>query len=163
MMMGTKGRYAVMAMVDLARMPADMPVTLAEISDRQEIALSYLEQLFNKLRRRGLVKSVRGPGGGYILARHPSHIPIADIVAAVRESLKMTRCHHAGGGCLSDNTRCLTHDLWEGLEERIDAYLRSVTLEDVCRRRVAPSRKHEALSAMDTLGVYDASPSISRL
>ncbi|HIP09470.1 MAG TPA: Rrf2 family transcriptional regulator, partial [Rhodospirillales bacterium] len=92
MKLSTKGRYAVMAMVDLARQGANRPVTLAEIAERQDISLSYLEQLFGKLRKGAQVKSVRGPGGGYMLTRHPSEMRIADIIVAVDEPIKATRC-----------------------------------------------------------------------
>lgn len=136
MMLGTKGRYAVTAMVDIARYGQGKPVTLADISRRQEIALSYLEQLFGKLKRAGIVKSVRGPGGGYVLAHEARNTIIADIVLAVEESIKMTRCGHIEGGCMTDKARCLTHDLWEGLEGRIFEYLNSITLQDICERKL---------------------------
>lgn len=140
MMLSTKGRYAVMAMVDLAQMSQGTPVSLAEIAARQEITLSYLEQIFARLRRAKLIFSVRGPGGGYVLAREMSDITVRDIISAVQESTKMTRCDHSDNGCLSDKSRCLTHGLWAGLEEQIDRYLESISLEDICQRRI---RKHE--------------------
>ena len=135
MKLSTKGRYAVMAMADLAIQSGGRPVSLADIADRQEISLSYLEQLFGKLRRSGLVKSVRGPGGGYLLSRAASEIRISDVIAAVDEPISATRCSDAGG-CHSDKARCLTHDLWQALSYQIHLYLSSVTLADVCARRV---------------------------
>lgn len=135
MMLGTKSRYAVMAMVDLARRGGEEPVTLAQLAEAQDIPLPYLEQIFSQLRKGGLVESVRGPGGGYTLARDASQMPIADIVAAVDESLKMTRCGKAEGGCLATKARCLTHDLWEGLSDHIANYLQGITLSDVCQKK----------------------------
>lgn len=137
MKLSTKGRYAVMAMADLADNSSGKPVTLAEVAERQEISLSYLEQLFGKLRRGGLVASVRGPGGGYLLARDPRAMRIADIIMAVDEPIKATRCTPGSPvGCHSHKGRCLTHDLWEELGNQIYLYLSSVTLADVCERRV---------------------------
>ncbi|MFC3069901.1 Rrf2 family transcriptional regulator [Phenylobacterium soli] len=137
MRLSTKGRYAVMAMVDLARRESEAvrAVALADIATRQEISLSYLEQLFARLRRRGLVKSARGPGGGYRLARGAAETSIADIVHAVDEPLRATRCS-AGKGCMVKGERCLTHDLWADLGERIEDYLASVTLADVAMGRL---------------------------
>ncbi len=135
MKLGTRGRYAVMAMVDLGLNDGVHPVRLADVSDRQEIPLSYLEQLFSRLRRHGLVRSVRGPGGGYLLA-HPAHrISIMDVVAAVDEPTQVTRCQSESPsrGCMANRTRCRTHDLWAGLGDHIETYLDGVTLEDVCR------------------------------
>lgn len=137
MKLGTKGRYAVMAMVDLAKYSDKKPITLSEIATRQEISLSYLEQLFAKLRRAGLVKSVRGPGGGYKLAFGIESIRISDVIRAVDEPIKVTRCDpERREGCLSKHTRCLTHDLWEELGQHIHLFLSSITLEDVCEGRV---------------------------
>ena len=120
MILGTKARYAVMAMVELAGRDSGKPITLAELAASQEITVPYLEQLFAKLRQAGLVKSVRGPGGGYILAKTSDEVLVSEVITAVDESLKMTRCeNHGGGGCLSSKTRCMTHHLWEGLEQRI--------------------------------------------
>jgi len=135
--LSTKGRYAVMAMVDLAVHSNGRPVALAEIADRQEISQSYLEQLFGKLRKGGLVASVRGPGGGYLLARDPGDTRVADIVMAVDEPLAATRCTPGSPqGCHSHKGRCMTHDLWEELGNQIYLYLSSVSLADVCERRV---------------------------
>lgn len=140
MMLTTKGRYAVMAMVDLSSQCCGKPVTLSDIATRQEIALPYLEQIFAKLRRSGLVNSVRGPGGGYQLARGAEDIFVSDIIAAVDESIKMTRCEHrAAAGCMGKKVRCLTHDLWEGLGNQIYNYLRAISLRDICDRQVSPA------------------------
>jgi Rrf2 family transcriptional regulator, iron-sulfur cluster assembly transcription factor len=140
--LSTKGRYAVMAMADLAQRSGGRPVALAEVAVRQEISLSYLEQLFGRLRRGGLVKSVRGPGGGYMLARDPEQMRIADIIIAVDEPIKATRCTPGSpNGCHSHRGRCLTHDLWEELGNQIYLYLSSVTLADVCQRRVLGSNR----------------------
>ncbi len=137
MRLSTKGRYAVMAMVDLAMHSNGKPVALAEIADRQEISQSYLEQLFGKLRKGGLVASVRGPGGGYLLARVPGDTRVADIVMAVDEPLAATRCTPGSPqGCHSHKGRCMTHDLWEELGNQIYLYLSSVSLADVCEKRV---------------------------
>lgn len=134
MILGTKARYAVMAMVELAGRDAGKPVGLAELAQAQEITVPYLEQIFSKLRKQGLVISVRGPGGGYALARAASDIPISDIVQAVDESLRMTRCEsHSKEGCMSTKARCITHDLWEGLGAQIYNYLHSMSLADVRR------------------------------
>ena len=134
----TKGRYAVMAMADLARHSSGSPVALAEIADRQEISLSYLEQLFAKLRRGDLVKSVRGPGGGYLLSRDADQIRISDVILAVDEPIKATRCELGSPkGCLPSSGRCITHDLWEGLSHQIQLYLGSVSLGDVIEGRIA--------------------------
>lgn len=129
MRLTTKGRFAVTAMVDLAMQGGRGPVTLASISERQKISLSYLEQLFGKLRRNNLVESVRGPGGGYYLARVATKIKIAEIVVAVDEPLDATSCGEKGN-CL-DGKPCVTHDLWKGLNEKIYAYLDSVNLQQL--------------------------------
>lgn len=137
MKLSTKGRYAVMALVDLAAYSKGRPLALAEIAERQEISLSYLEQLFARLRRGGLVKSVRGPGGGYLLAHRPEETRISDIILAVDEPIRATRCAPGSpSGCRSNASRCLTHDLWEELGNQIHLYLSSVTLADVVERRV---------------------------
>ena len=140
MRLSTKGRYAVMAMTDLARHGADRAVSLAEIAARQEISLSYLEQLFARMRRGGLVKSVRGPGGGYRLARSAADTSVAEIVLAVDEPLRATRCAGMGSplGCMASGERCLTHHLWEELGEQIHLFLAGVSLADVLDKRFAP-------------------------
>jgi Rrf2 family transcriptional regulator, iron-sulfur cluster assembly transcription factor len=136
MILGTKARYAVMAMVELAACDRTKPTRLREISDRQEIPLAYLEQIFSLLRQQGLVLSVKGPGGGYTLARERNTISIAQVVEAVEEPTKMTRCEaHSHAGCMASKTRCLTHDLWEGLEVQINQYMSGISLEDVCTRK----------------------------
>ena len=153
MILGSKARYAVMAMVDLARQETDKPTCLADIAERQEISLAYLEQIFLKLKKHGLVKPVRGPGGGYLLAEQPEDTPISAIIAAVDESLKMTRCDaHAGGGCMADKARCLTHDLWEGLGNHIHAYLHGISLKDVCDKNL-PANIPTTLLSMDEICV----------
>ena len=144
MRLSTKGRYAVMAMADLAQRGGERAVTLAEIAARQDISLAYLEQLFSRLRRRGLVKSVRGPGGGYQLARPAGQMPVADIVMAVDEPLKAVRCSSSAKGCMPGGERCLTHDLWDGLGHRIHEYLASVSLDDVVSGRLRKQRAMEA-------------------
>ena len=133
MRLTTKGRFAVTAMIDLAMRHGNGPVTLAGISDRQQISLSYLEQLFGKLRRHGLVESVRGPGGGYNLAKPSDRITVAEIILAVDEPLDATRC--GGMANCQDEQRCMTHDLWTSLNERIYEYLSSVSLKDMVDRQ----------------------------
>lgn len=140
MRLSTKGRYAVMAMADLGCNATGRPVALADIAERQEISLSYLEQLFGKLRKGGLVRSVRGPGGGYMLARAIGQIRVSDIILAVDEPIQTTRCTPGSPvGCHNNNGRCLTHDLWEELGNQIYLYLSSVSLGDVCERKVLGS------------------------
>ena len=129
MRLTTKGRFAVTAMIDLALRSSDGPVTLAGISERQKISLSYLEQLFGKLRRYSLVDSVRGPGGGYCLARPALKITVADIVRAVDEQLDATQC--GGKENCRDEERCMTHELWTTLNAKMYEYLTSVTLADL--------------------------------
>ena len=141
MRLSTKGRYAVMAMADLAAQGEARAVTLAAIAARQQISLPYLEQLFARLRRGGLVKSVRGPGGGYRLAKGAAETRIAEIVLAVDEPLRATRC--AGDkeavGCMAGGEQCLTHGLWEALGRHIEDYLAQVSLDDVLHRRFEPA------------------------
>ena len=155
MRLTTKGRYAVMALADLASRSDGTPVALAEIAERQEISLSYLEQLFAKLRRGGLVRSVRGPGGGYLLALPAREMRIADIVLAVDEPIPSTRCTPgAPAGCRDSESRCMTHDLWEELGNHIHHYLRSVSLAEVCARQIpgrngpAPAEGADSASAV---------------
>lgn len=126
MRLTTKGRFAVTAMIDLALHHGEGPVTLAGISDRQRISLSYLEQLFGKLRRHSLVDSVRGPGGGYCLARELESISVADIILAVDEPIDATKC--GGLGNCHDDLPCMTHELWTNLNVKIFDYLQSVSL-----------------------------------
>lgn len=135
MRLTTKGRFAVTAMIDLGLRQSNGPVTLAAISQRQQISLSYLEQLFGKLRRRGIVDSVRGPGGGYCLARDMAALTVADIILAVDEPIDATQC--AGKENCKDEEKCLTHDLWANLNERIFDYLGSVTLRQLVENQRA--------------------------
>ncbi len=129
MRLTTKGRFAVTAMIDLALHHGSGPVTLAEISGRQKISLSYLEQLFGKLRRHQLVESVRGPGGGYCLARDMDKVTVTDIILAVDEPIDATQC--GGKENCHDDGKCLTHDLWAALNERIFDYLGAVSLRQL--------------------------------
>lgn len=148
MRLSTKGRYAVMAMADLAIHEANArPVSLADIADRQEISLSYLEQLFAKLRRNGLVTSVRGPGGGYRLSRPADEVRVADIIMAVDEPINATRCRLGSAkGCTNQGARCITHDLWEELGRQIHMFLSAVSLADVIDNRVMGRAQLEAQS-----------------
>jgi Rrf2 family iron-sulfur cluster assembly transcriptional regulator len=135
MKLSTKGRYAVMAMADIAVHSGGEPVALAAVAARQEISVEYLEQLFLKLRRCGLVQSTRGPGGGYSLSRDAEQIRISDIICAVDEPLQVTRCQgDAIDGCVAGN-QCLTHDLWSALGRQIFGFLSAITLGDVVNRR----------------------------
>jgi Rrf2 family iron-sulfur cluster assembly transcriptional regulator len=129
----TKGRYAVTAMLDLAIHHGQRPIALADIAQRQGISLSYLEQLFSRLRRRSLVTSVRGPGGGYNLAREAKEIFVAEVIAAVDENVDTTRC--GGAQNCQNNGPCLTHDLWHDLSDRIYEYLNHISLQDLVERR----------------------------
>lgn len=135
MRLTTKGRFAVTAMLDLAMHGGKRPVTLAGISERQSISLSYLEQLFGKLRRHTLVESVRGPGGGYTLARELEKVSVADIVTAVDEPLDATQC--GGKENCKDEQRCMTHDLWSTLNDKMYEYLDSVKLSDLVAQQAA--------------------------
>lgn len=138
MRLSTKGRYAVMAMADLARREDDKAVALADIAARQEISLAYLEQLFARLRRKGLVTSLRGPGGGYRLAKGADGTSIAEIVLAVDEPIRATRCREGSRtGCMLKGEKCLTHDLWEEMGRQIHGYLASVSLADVVAGRLS--------------------------
>src|SRR5438034_433383 len=129
MRLTTKGRFAVTAMIDVAMHNAQGPVTLAGVAERQKISLSYLEQLFGKLRRYGLVDSVRGPGGGYNLARPATNVTVADVITAVDEPIDATQC--GGKENCHDDKRCMTHELWATLNEKMHDYLSSVTLADL--------------------------------
>jgi Rrf2 family protein len=131
MQLSTKGRYAVMAMVDLAGHGSGSSVPLASIADRQHISVAYLEQLFMKLRRAGLVKAIRGPKGGYQLARAPSDISVADIMTAADEPVRMNRCSVEGNDWCLGTKRCATHDLWRALGIHISAFLSAVSLKDI--------------------------------
>lgn len=133
MKLTSKGRYAVTAMLDVALHSTRGPVPLADISERQEISLSYLEQLFSRLRKEKLVDSVRGPGGGYKLGRGADDIAIGEVIRAVDESVDATRCH--GQSDCQGGERCLTHSLWEDLSDRISAFLDSITLGELMAKR----------------------------
>jgi Rrf2 family iron-sulfur cluster assembly transcriptional regulator len=138
MRLTTKGRFAVTAMVDIAMRHGGGPVTLAQISERQKISLSYLEQLFGKLRRNGLVDSVRGPGGGYCLARDMARVSVADVILAVDEPIDTTQC--GGKENCHDDHKCITHDLWAHLNQHIIDYLQAVTLKQlVDQQKAKPS------------------------
>lgn len=135
MKLGTKGRYAVMAIADLARHCGEQPVTLSEIAERQQISLSYLEQIFAKLRRAGLVKSIRGPGGGYLLGRTREQITVSDVMAAVEEPSKSKVCMpHFPLHCNESENFCATHHLWVRLSETLGEFLSSITIADVLER-----------------------------
>jgi Rrf2 family transcriptional regulator, iron-sulfur cluster assembly transcription factor len=143
MRLTTKGRFAVTAMIDLALHQGDTPVALTSISARQEISLSYLEQLFSKLRRHRLVQSVRGPGGGYHLGRAANDVSVADIILAVNESIDTTQCQgkeNCHSGVHSDGKprrRCMTHKLWATLNDKMFDYLDSVSLQDLVDQQIA--------------------------
>src|SRR5258708_15074036 len=153
MKLTAKGRFAVTAMLDLALHGHDGPVTLAGISERQKISLSYLEQLFGKLRRRELVDSVRGPGGGYQLAREASKLTVADIISAVEEPLDSTQC---GGreNCM-ENQRCMTHDLWEELHTTVYGFLSRVTLSQLVDKQ--PTRPVSVVRGAKSHGTHSVS------
>ena len=143
MRLGVKGRYAVTAMVDLSGQPEGRLVTLSDIAHRQNLPLAYLEQLFVKLRRAGLVESTRGPQGGYRLAKERQSIRIEDIICAVEEGLTFTACS-TRKGCLNPGAKCLTHDLWQGLDNHVRHYLHLHTLDDLSNGRV-----HASLQSRD--------------
>ncbi|MFT4937484.1 MAG: Rrf2 family iron-sulfur cluster assembly transcriptional regulator [Paraglaciecola sp.] len=133
MKLTSKGRYAVTAMLDVSMHSQRGPVSLADISERQEISLSYLEQLFSRLRRENLVESVRGPGGGYLLGHSANEISIGAVIRAVDESVDATRCR--GQSDCQGGDRCLTHNLWEGLSERISVFLDGITLGELMAQK----------------------------
>lgn len=142
MRLTTKGRFAVTAMIDLALQHGSGPVTLSEISSRQKISLSYLEQLFGKLRRASLVESVRGPGGGYCLAKDLSAVTVSEIILAVDEPIDATQC--GGKENCRDEQKCLTHDLWATLNQRIFDFLGSVTLQQMVDEQKAKEANKDA-------------------
>ena len=131
MILTTKCRYAVIAAIEIANDKGERPVSLLTISQKQEISLSYLEQIFTRLKKAGIVDSVKGPGGGYILAKDSNKITIAEIIKAVDEPIKMTRCNAKQKSCITSNSKCKTHHLWHGLENKIYEYFNSITLNDV--------------------------------
>jgi Rrf2 family iron-sulfur cluster assembly transcriptional regulator len=157
MRLTTKGRFAVTAMIDLGLRQSSGPVTLAAISQRQQISLSYLEQLFGKLRRNSLVESTRGPGGGYMLARAPSDISVAEIISSVDEPIDATQC---GGkeNCLGEGSRCMTHELWASLNVKMLEFLDSISLQKLVDDQLAKGFEMEekpnlkrAISSMPTM------------
>lgn len=133
-MLGTKSRYAVTAMLDLAKMAKDTPVRIADIAHRQALPEAYLEQLFSKLRRAGLVKSIRGQKGGYRLARAAQEIYVSEVIRAVNDELKARACA-SRQGCHQKGAACLTHDLWAGLENHVESYLSSVSLDKILDKK----------------------------
>jgi Rrf2 family transcriptional regulator, iron-sulfur cluster assembly transcription factor len=149
MRLTTKGRYAVTAMLDIALHRDAGPVSVAEVAERQAISSAYLEQLFSKLKRAGLLRSVRGPGGGYELAIEPEQVSVSHIIAAVGEGVDATRCK--GTADCQDGATCLTHDLWTALSNRIDEFLTGITLEDLVSQRevrdVASRQDSQLISA----------------
>ena len=142
MRLTTKGRFAVTALLDVALTADEAPVSLSAVSDRQDISLSYLEQLFGKLRRHGLVNSVRGPGGGYTLARPMSQITVADIVVAVDEPMDARQCE--GKEDCKGGQKCMTHHLWMDLNHKMFYYLSSVSLADLVREQRQRNELHES-------------------
>ncbi|MCP3672332.1 MAG: Fe-S cluster assembly transcriptional regulator IscR [Gammaproteobacteria bacterium] len=156
MKLTTKGRYAVTAILDLALHSGSGPITLADVAQRQGISLSYLEQLFARLRRRDLVSSVRGPGGGYMLSRGADEISVAEVITAVDENVDTTRC--GGAQNCQDNGPCLTHHLWHDLSDRIHEYLSGISLHDLVMRsgvqKVAEGQGH-------TVDATDLEPGIT--
>ena len=130
MELNTKGRYAVMAMADIAKQGGEQSVPLSAIAERQQLSLAYLEQIFLRLRRAGLVDSARGRSGGYRLGRPANEINVAEIMAAVEEETRMTRCMDGGAGCIGEE-RCLTHGLWAALGQQIEGFLAMITLQQV--------------------------------
>lgn len=162
MRLSTRGRYAVMAMVEMAAREqpgqpcaAARPVTLNEIAAAQHLSVAYLEQLFGRLRRAGLVASARGPGGGYRLARPAAQIAVADVVDAADETIVATRCEEGGPGCLAGE-RCLTHDLWAELGDQIRLFLRGVTLAEVVEGKVLGRASPPAEAARPALQIQAA-------
>jgi len=154
MRLTTKGRFAVTAMIDLALNNASGPVTLADISERQKISLSYLEQLFGKLRRRSLVTSVRGPGGGYNLANPTDQVSVADIIVAVDEPIDATQC--GGKENCKDDKKCITHDLWTDLNRHIFEYLRAVKLSELVAKQLKKT------SDVAVMQVHDNRPNAAK-
>ncbi len=147
MRLTTKGRFAVTAMVDLAISGGERPVTLGDISERQKISLSYLEQLFGKLRRKALVSSVRGPGGGYRLTRPTAELSVGEIILAVDEPIDATQC--GGKENCRDERKCITHDLWTDLNRHIFEYLDSVKLADLVEKQKQAASKESVVELVD--------------
>ncbi|MBT3798680.1 MAG: Fe-S cluster assembly transcriptional regulator IscR [Porticoccaceae bacterium] len=149
MRLTTRGRYAVTAMLDLALHSENRPVSLAEISERQTISLSYLEQLFSRLRKAGLVDSVRGPGGGYLLVGQTELVCVADIIKAVNESVDSTNC--GGRGDCQGGSICLTHNLWDDLSRQINDFLSGISLADLVAKRDVQTIAHRQVDQLLTL------------
>ncbi|MBT3505465.1 MAG: Rrf2 family transcriptional regulator [Piscirickettsiaceae bacterium] len=143
MRLTTKGRYAVTAMLDLSLNYGIRPITLADISDRQGISLSYLEQLFANLRRQGLVSSSRGPGGGYRLSRSADEVTVLDVISAVDEKVDVTRCE--GKGNCSNDGKCLSHEIWQSLSDQIRMYLGGITLGEVVKNHQKENSEEEVI------------------
>ncbi|MDX1949380.1 MAG: Rrf2 family transcriptional regulator [Rickettsiales bacterium] len=142
MLLTSKGRYAVMALVDIAMQVKQSDndfskiISLADISERQNITIPYLEQIFSKLKNAGIVKSSRGPGGGYSLAKPANEIHISEIINAVDDKIKMVRCNsEENSGCLATKAKCATHDLWDNLENYVDGFFQKISLTDVIEKR----------------------------
>lgn len=163
MRLTTKGRYAVTAMLDLAINYNDGPITLSDISKRQGISLSYLEQLFSKLRKNGLVDSARGPGGGYRLSRDAQEIAIADVITAVDEKIDVTRCD--GKGNCQEGHPCLTHELWQDLSCRIYEFLNGISLGQLVDNRnvqnVAMRQRDSAAEMTDSMGTSSTADAVA--
>lgn len=139
MKLSTKGRYAVTALTHIVLNGRDAPVSLAEIAEAEDISVAYLEQLFTRLRKANLVDSFRGPGGGYVLARSPEEINVAEVMNAVDERLRATKCvGEVGNGCSGDRAQCLTHNLWEELSAHVYLFLNQKTLKDVADNKKSP-------------------------
>ena len=136
MKLTTKGRYAVMAMADLAANQSLKPVSLSDIASRQNISLSYLEQLFSKLKNQKLIKSIRGPAGGYILEKNPREITVSNIIYAVDEQVKTLKCKkESKKGCHGKTVKCITHNLWDDLEKHINEFFDNVSLNDLVNQK----------------------------
>ena len=162
MRLTTKGRFAVTAMIDLALRQGTGPVTLSGISQRQAISLSYLEQLFGKLRRHEIVESIRGPGGGYSLARPAHKVTVADIIIAVDEPLDATHCggkENCHGSDAASGIRCMTHDLWSTLNAKMVDYLDSVSLQDLVDQQ---KQKEQAVVVVHRTAAAAAAPTIEQ-
>lgn len=163
MLLSTKGRYAVMAMAEIAKQSDSKPRSLGDVSAKLELSLAYLEQLFMKLRRKGLVQSVRGPGGGYVLGRDVDTISICEIMCAVDEPFKMTRCENAaasgvGEGCVATR-RCSTHFLWDALTAHIELFLETATLGDVLHGRYSvPQQALQEVALCKLAAAAEAAP-----
>ncbi len=149
MKLTTKGRYAVTAMLDVALKDQQQPVSLADISARQGISLSYLEQLFSKLRKAGLVKSVRGPGGGYLLGRDANDINVAEVILSVNEVLDATRCN--GKANCKDGRACLTHNLWQELSDQIHNFLSGISLASVLQSNLSEFEQNNTALSLEQI------------